>query len=350
MEHLNENDRRSVIAEFYRRHMHLKKSFTVNHFFQMGISKRTTYSICRRVENGNSVERQVGSGRPARKMPQKKREALVNQSHGKLGVSLRKLGRKFKIDKKYVSNILKENNVKLATRKSAPKYSEKQKLEQKRKLRHLSESAFSPSNGTEIIIDDESYFTFDGSDTANNKHFYCKEGEEVDDKVKFKRHKKFQSKLLVWLAISSRGHSTAFICPSGNSVNADIYEKQCIRSRLVRFIREKHSDGNFVFWPDMATAHYAANVIAAYNELNIPFIPKDKNVPNVPQLRPIERFWRNLKRNVYENGWEASTHAELKKRILLKIRQTKISAFTNLMRRVKTKIRKASRYGADCVL
>ncbi|KAJ3659055.1 hypothetical protein Zmor_010764 [Zophobas morio] len=316
----------------------------------MGISKKTTYSICRRVENGNSVERQVGSGRPARKMSQKKREALVNQSHGKLGVSLRKIGRKFKIDKKYVSNILKENNVKLATRKSAPKYSEKQKLEQKRKLRHLSESAFSPSNGTEIIIDDESYFTFDGSDTANNKHFYCKEGEEVDDKVKFKRHKKFQSKLLVWLAISSRGHSTAFICPSGNSVNADIYEKQCIRSRLVRFIREKHSDGNFVFWPDMATAHYAANVIAAYNELNIPFIPKDKNVPNVPQLRPIERFWRNLKRNVYENGWEASTHAELKKRILLKIRQTKITAFTNLMRRVKTKILKASRYGTDCVL
>ncbi|WP_219823707.1 hypothetical protein, partial [Enterobacter cloacae complex sp. 2DZ2F20B] len=97
-----------MIAEFYRRHMHLKKSFTVNHFFQVGISKRTTYSICRRVENGNSVERQVGSGRPARKMPQKKREALVNQSHGKLGVSLRKLGRKFKIDKKYVSNILKE--------------------------------------------------------------------------------------------------------------------------------------------------------------------------------------------------------------------------------------------------
>ncbi|KAJ3646269.1 hypothetical protein Zmor_023863 [Zophobas morio] len=110
----------------------------------MGISKRTTYSICRRVENGNSVERQVGSGRPARKMSQKKREALVNQSHGKFGVSLRKIGPKFKIDKKYVSNILKENNVKLATRKFAPKYSEKQKLEQKRKLRHLSESAFSP--------------------------------------------------------------------------------------------------------------------------------------------------------------------------------------------------------------
>ncbi|KAF2898529.1 hypothetical protein ILUMI_07646, partial [Ignelater luminosus] len=181
-------------------------------------------------------------------------------------------------------------------------------------------------------MDDESYFSFDGSGIANNKHFYYKEGENVDSES-------------VSLAISSRGHSSAFICPSGNSINGNIYEKYCVRSRLARFIRNKHSDGNFIFWPDMATAHYAANVIAAYEDLNINYVPKKQNVPNVPQLRPIERIWRNLQREVYSGGWEASSHKELKQRILLKIWQSKTSTFENLMCRVKTKICQASRYG-----
>ncbi|KAF2889410.1 hypothetical protein ILUMI_16762 [Ignelater luminosus] len=147
-------------------------------------------------------------------------------------------------------------------------------------------------------MDDESYFSFDGSNTANNKHFYYNEGENVDPAVHFKRHKKFQSKVLVWLAISSRGHSSAFIYPSGNSINGNIYEKYCVRSRLARFIRNKHSDGNFIFWPDMATAHYAANVIAAYEDLNINYVSKEKNVSNVLWLRPVERFLRNMKRDL----------------------------------------------------
>ncbi|KAF2898430.1 hypothetical protein ILUMI_07755 [Ignelater luminosus] len=101
----------------------------------MGIARQTVYDICKRVDYKFSIERKNGSGRKANKMPRKKRKALVNDADGKLGVSLRKLGRKYRIDKKYVSNILKQSDVVLKYRKSAPKYSEKQKTEQKYKLR-----------------------------------------------------------------------------------------------------------------------------------------------------------------------------------------------------------------------
>lgn len=276
MEGLNENERRAIIAEFYVKNHHLKKSFTVNHFYAMNVPKRTIYDICQRVDSSKS--------------------------------------------------------------------------EQKKKLRQLSENEFAPSNGLEIIIDDESFFTLDGSDTANNRHYYCKSGQVVDTEVYFKRKKKFVSKVLVWVAISPRGHSAAYICPSGNSVNAQIYEKYCIRSRLRRFINDKHADGQFIFWPDMATAHYAGSVIQAYNELQIKYIEKSRNVPNVPQLRPIERFWRHLKREVYSGGWEASTTDELKARIRQKLRQIPSTVYVHMMRRVKTKIRQASRHGADFVI
>lgn len=350
MENLNYTQRRQLIAEFYKKHRNFKKSYTVNHFYAMGVPKKSIYNICKRVDLNIGVERKSGSGRPARKMTSKKKEALCEYAHGRLGVSLRKLGRKYNIDKKYVSNILKEHNVSLVTRKSAPKYSEKQLKDQRRKLRQLAENEFSPSNGLDVIIDDESFFTLDGSDTANNKHYYCRKGKDVDCEVVYKRHKKFQQKLLVWVAISCKGHSQAYICPSGNSVNAEIYEKQCIRTRLKKFIDKNHSDGNYIFWPDMATSHYAGSVIAAFEDLQIPFVTKSRNVPNVPQLRPIERFWRNLKRDVYSSGWEASNVDKLKQRIYQKLRQTPDSTFVNLMRRLKTKIRQASRYGADSVI
>lgn len=100
----------------------------------------------------------------------------------------------------------------------------------------------------------------------------------------------------------------------------------------------------------MASAHYANNVIMAYDELRINYVKKSRNVPNVPQLRPIERFWRHLKREVYSGGWVASRPEELKMRIRQKLRQIPSVIYINMMKRVKTKIRQASRHGPDSVI
>lgn len=42
---------------------------------------------------------------------------------------------------------------------------------------------------------------------------------------------------------------------------------------------------------DMATAHYKAEVIEWLEVNGIDFITKKENAPNVPQARPIEKFW-----------------------------------------------------------
>ncbi|KAF2884525.1 hypothetical protein ILUMI_21641 [Ignelater luminosus] len=74
----------------------------------MNVPKRTTYDICQRVDSANSITKKPDSGRPTKKMPKKKVTSLIADAHGKLCVSLKKLGRKYKIEKKYVSNILKK--------------------------------------------------------------------------------------------------------------------------------------------------------------------------------------------------------------------------------------------------
>jgi transposase len=49
--------------------------------------------------------------------------------------------------------------------------------------------------------------------------------------------------------------------------------------------------------------------------INIRFVPKEANPPNVPQARPIENFWSILASEVYEGGRAARNHANLARRI-----------------------------------
>ena len=100
--------------------------------------------------------------------------------------------------------------------------------------------------------------------------------ENVSPDIKFKTEK-FEPKVLAWLAISSKGHSDAVFAPKNCNVN-EVYQKECIRSRLVPFVRERHTDGDYLFWPNLAS-HYAKDTITLLAHENINFLPKDANPP-----------------------------------------------------------------------
>jgi hypothetical protein len=69
--------------------------------------------------------------------------------------------------------------IKRSKRKSAPKVTEKQKLEQQRRLNKLVKSHMKPSKGLEVIMDDESYFELDGANYHENSYYYAEDGQEV---------------------------------------------------------------------------------------------------------------------------------------------------------------------------
>jgi hypothetical protein len=54
---------------------------------------------------------------------------------------------------------------------------------------------------------------------------------------------------------------------------------------------------------DLASAHYTKDSLVWLEELKIEYVPKKENSPNVPQMRPIENFWANLKMKVYSNNY-----------------------------------------------
>lgn len=99
------------------------------------------------------------------------------------------------------------------------------------------------------------------------------------------------------------------------AINKEIYLNECIIKRLVPFIEKNHSDNKYLFWPDLASSHYAKTVISFLEDKKINFVKKFDNPANLPEARPIENFWAILKGHVYKNNWKAENISQLVDRI-----------------------------------
>jgi hypothetical protein len=97
--------------------------------------------------------------------------------------------------------------------------------------------------------------------------------------------------------------------------------KKCTYPNVYQyFINLSKKYEKIVFWPHLASAHYANDTLVRLEDLKIEY---------VPQIRPIEKFWANLKRKVYSNNYRtkyvkclmANIRKELKK-VPAKVRKT----------------------------
>ena len=84
---------------------------------------------------------------------------------------------------------------------------------------------------------------------------------------------------------------------------------------LVPFIEDKNSGDEILFWPDLASCHYARETQELLQEMDIPLVPKTDNPPCCPKLRPIEDVWSMLKAKTYAVGWKATNDTQLIRKI-----------------------------------
>ena len=82
----------------------------------------------------------------------------------------------------------------------------------------------------------------------------------------------------------------------------------------------------------------------------LPFVSKDQNLPNAPQIRPIERFWAILKFLVYEGNWSAQNREQLIRRIKWAIAKYNRDNVVRMMEALPQKIRLANENGLNSVL
>jgi len=99
------------------------------------------------------------------------------------------------------------------------------------------------------------------------------------------------------------------------TIDGENYRKECIKKRLL-LLYKKHDvppSMMHLFWPDLVPAHYANATQDLLEDLNIDFVKKDMNPSNCPELRPIERYWAIVKRDLRKKGEVAKNMDQFKK-------------------------------------
>jgi transposase len=132
------------------------------------------------------------------------------------------------------------------------------------------------------------------------------------------------------LAVSESGISEPVFFKAGLAVNKEVYISKCLPV-LHKFIqkRQKKSKG----------------YVDPIRWLKIEYVPKEENPPNVPQIRPIEKFWANLKRKVYSNNYRPKDVKCLMAIIRKELNSIETTGIRKAMKEVPAKTRKAHRLG-----
>ena len=329
------------IVNYYLKISDNDKSATVKHFKAENIPESTIYSIIQTYERNKTFKDLPRCGRP-RKLGTREVKRLVNSFKNRDGKSLRVEAKKFSVCHKTISNYLTRNKVQHRKKERAPLVTSNQLEKITRTSRKLATKTFV---GKSVVMDDEKYFTYGNSSVAGNDGYYTNDKSTTPDDVRFQQKSKFEPKVLMWIAISEKGISQPYFQESSTAITSETYINKCLRPRLIPYLKRNYNQDDYVFWPDLASAHYSKTTTDFLNANLVNFVEKHDNPPNVPQARPIENFWALLSSRVYKHGWRANSKPQLIRRIKKMLKEVTENELQGLFKDLRGKLRKISDKG-----
>ena len=117
-------------------------------------------------------------------------------------------------------NLRQRTSVIIRKRKKAPKMDSEE--QQRRARKNCAKLYRKLLNDYDLIIDDEKFFKLSGNNVLGNRYFYSTDPSAAPPNV---RLTKFESKVMVWMAISAKGVSNVYVHRGKQAVNQKIYLK-----------------------------------------------------------------------------------------------------------------------------
>lgn len=303
---------KSVLYKYWHEHKDEERISIRDKFLALGYPPRSLHRWLTSLEETDSIERVEGSARPPTYATPGNIRKIKAYFENRSGRSQTIMSKRLGCHRTTVGKILKRcTNIKRYKKGKIPKMTSRQKAVARPKCGKM----YRMYKNHDFLIDDESYFTFSNTSLAGNDFFYSSDPNSCEESVRYNLVEKFEPKLLVWLAISPKGMTKPVFSQSGLAVNQTMYRDQCLKPKLIPFIRKHYQTDDFIFWPDLASAHCPKSVQEYLEGENVPVVPKEVNPANLPQVRSIEDFWAYLKRIVYEGDWSAKSHQQLETRI-----------------------------------
>jgi hypothetical protein len=295
---LNERERRETILHTYNLNPNSTFSFIAK---TLKMPRSTVSSVIHRFKKTLTIERAPTPGRPKGPANEKLSKKILTSVKTNPGLSDRDRGKKYATTRGNVRRVRARARLKSFKAVKQPNRSVKQNLEAKKRSRLLYKNILSKQNGC-IIMDDETYVKLDFRQIPGNKFYVSTIRGIVPNKFKFILQDKFAKKLMIWQAICSCGQKSQAFVVRGN-MNAENYTHECLQKRLLPMVRSHNY--RCIFWPDLASCHYARSTLEWLENNNVEIVPKTMNPPNCPQFRPIEKYWAIVKNKLNKNGGAA---------------------------------------------
>ena len=238
------------ICNFYYDSAKKSVKTTLNYFKKQNVPQITIYYVLKKYLQYGTTKDPSRNGRPL-KLSKKNLNNIVKSVNNRCGLSQHKMERWFKVHYSTISrNLQRRTSIAIRKRRKAPKMNNEQ--QQVRVWKNCDKLYRKLLNECDLIMDDEKYFKLTGNNVIGNRYFYSTDRATAPPKVKFQCKTKFEAKVMIWMVMSSKGTSDIYVHKSIQAVNQDTYLKECINKRLLPFIAKYHSNGNYLFWPDLA--------------------------------------------------------------------------------------------------
>jgi hypothetical protein len=328
---MNERERREQIVAKW-----MENTQRPNHFIarDLKIPRRTVDTVLKRyLETLSTAQKPRTVEHGGARDPGLDRKIIKTICKNR-SMSERDIAKKNSTSQSMVRRAKERASMKTKKKRKVPKTSEKQRCTIKTRARKLYDLL-----GTEnfhLILDDETYVKADFSTLPGDQFYTIADGETLPDSETTIGMEKFGSKYLVWQAICPCGDRSRTYVTTG-TINKNIYINECLKKRLLPFI-QKHNN-SALFWPDLATAHYAKDTLNFLKQNDIQIVPKALNPPNIPQCRPIERYWALVKGILRKTGKTASNQQDFLRKWNSACKKVANDTVAGLMEGIRQKLR-----------
>lgn len=328
---MDEKERRKTIVDKWLENKDRPISMIAK---DLKMPRRTVDSVIKRYHESLSIDRKPGSGRKSGPSDPILHGKLVKTIRKNRGMSQRDLAQKSGTSKWLIQKTMQREGLKSRKKKKVPRVSEKQNGTIKTRARKLYD--FLGKEKQHLIVDDETYLKADFQALPGPQYYIAADGEILPDSETTVQCGKFDEKYLVWQAICECGDKSSIFVTKG-TIRKEIYIKECLEKRLLPFIR-KH-DVSTLFWPDLAPAHYAKDTLQFLEANGVNYVPKELNPPNVPQCRPIEHYWGQLKGILRKRGQTAQNINQFRGKVNAAVKKVSKDSVKKDMEGIRKKLR-----------
>ena len=105
--------------------------------------------------------------------------------------------------------------------------------QEKRARKHCGKLYRKLLNGCDLTLDDEKYFKLSGDNIGDNRFFYSTDPATAPPNIKFPKKQKFEAKIMIWMAISSKDVSDVYVHRSKQAIRQTTYLDECINKRTL---------------------------------------------------------------------------------------------------------------------